>query len=74
MLTAAEADLVGRGYRRAVIAVAKTNPRALRLYENHGYRRIGQDPGKWSYLDHEGNLRTVSEPAHILEKSLIQST
>lgn len=70
LLSAAEAELRDRSYSRAVIAVAKTNTRARNLYERFGFRKIGEDPGRWSYLDHEGSLRHVAEPAFILEKAL----
>jgi ribosomal protein S18 acetylase RimI-like enzyme len=70
LMQAAENALRERAFNRAVIAVAKTNERARNLYEKMGYRKIGDDPGRWSYLDHEGNLRHITEPAYILEKEL----
>jgi ribosomal protein S18 acetylase RimI-like enzyme len=70
LLLEAEGILRGQGFSRAVIAVAKKNHRALRLYESMGYRRFAEDPGRWSYVDHEGRMRHVSEPAHMLEKEL----
>lgn len=70
LLERAEQILQQRAFRRAVIAVARDNLGALRLYELHGYRQFAEDPGEWSYVDHEGLLRHVSEPAFILEKQL----
>lgn len=70
LLRAAEDELKARSFTRAVIAVAKTNDRARRLYEKFGFSKVGDDPGRWSYLDHEGKIRHVSEPAFILEKLL----
>lgn len=70
LLEAAEEELTTRGFTRAVIAVAKENQAALRLYESLGYAVFAEDPGKWSYVDHEGELRRVSEPAYVLEKPL----
>jgi ribosomal protein S18 acetylase RimI-like enzyme len=70
LLTAAEDELRQRAFKRAVIAVAKKNERARSLYESHGYQFMADDPGKWSYIDHEGNLRHVSEPADIMQKLL----
>lgn len=70
LLLEAESILRGRGFRRAVIAVARDNDAALRLYEAMGYARFAEDPGQWSYIDHEGRMRTVSEPAYMLEKPL----
>jgi ribosomal protein S18 acetylase RimI-like enzyme len=70
LLLEAESSLRGRGFRRAVIAVARDNLAAQRLYEAMGYHRFAEDPGEWSYLDHEGRMRSVSEPAYMLEKPL----
>ena len=70
LLDRAEAELRERGFERAVIAVAMENEHARRLYERRGYRVFAKDPGKWSYVDHQGRLRHVSEPAHLLEKVL----
>jgi ribosomal protein S18 acetylase RimI-like enzyme len=70
LLQEAESILRGHGFRRAVIAVARQNLGALRLYESTGYRRFAEDPGEWSFVDHEGQRRYVSEPAYLLEKTL----
>lgn len=70
LLEQAEHILQERAFKRAVIAVARDNLGALRLYEQHGYHQFAKDPGEWSYVDHEGQLRHVSEPAYILEKLL----
>lgn len=70
LLSAAEQELRERAFERAVIAVAKDNPRARQLYESRGYEFMADDPGNWSYIDHEGNLRHVSEPAEIMQKFL----
>lgn len=70
LLLEAERNLSNRGFRRAVISVAKENERARRLYERWGYSVFTDDPGEWSYIDHEGRLREVHEPAYVLEKWL----
>lgn len=70
LLHAAEANLGARGFRRAVISVAKSNLAARRLYERAGYAVFTVDPGEWSYFDHEGQLREVHEPAFVMEKWL----
>jgi ribosomal protein S18 acetylase RimI-like enzyme len=70
LIETAEACLIEHGFRRAVISVSKTNKRALRLYQNLGYEILGEDPGRWSFLDHRNKLRHVSEPAYILQKPL----
>jgi ribosomal protein S18 acetylase RimI-like enzyme len=70
LIESAQDELRRRGFRRVVIAVAKTNMGARRLYEKLGYKRFAEDPGEWSYIDHEGKLRHVSEPAYVLEREL----
>ena len=70
LLHAAEDKLESQGFRRAVISVAKSNLAAKRLYERAGYVVFTVDPGEWSYLDHEGQLREVLEPAFVMEKWL----
>jgi ribosomal protein S18 acetylase RimI-like enzyme len=70
MISAAEAALRRRGMDTASIGVEKNNPRARALYERQGYRVIGDDPGRWSYIDHQGITREIAEPAWLMEKSL----
>ncbi len=70
ILAAAEEELRRRGMDTASIGVEKGNPRARALYERLGYRVIADDPGRWSYLDHEGNIQEVLEPAWLMEKRL----
>ncbi len=72
LMRRAEKELKQRGFKRASIAVAKENEGALRLYERLGYRLVAEDPGQWSYIDHEGCLRHVSEPAYVLIKQLTE--
>ncbi len=70
ILNAAENELRRRGMDTAAIGVEKNNPRARALYERRGYRIIADDPGRWSYLDHEGNIQEVLEPAWLMEKRI----
>jgi len=70
LLHEAEQNLVSRGFLRAVISVGKRNGAARRLYERAGYAMFTEDSGDWSYFDHLGRLREVSEPAFVLEKWL----
>jgi ribosomal protein S18 acetylase RimI-like enzyme len=70
LMEAAEAALGARGFEWAVIAAAKDNPAALRLYERRGYRVFSDDPGRWEFVDHEGRLRSVVEPCWVLERRL----
>jgi ribosomal protein S18 acetylase RimI-like enzyme len=73
MLQMAEQDLIQRGYLRVVLNVGRENMPARRLYERNGYAVIGTDPGRWSYLDDQGVLREVNEPAWRMEKVLIRN-
>ena len=66
----AEQNLSNRGYIRAVITVEKRNVAARRLYERAGYAVVRENSGEWSYIDHEGKLQEVREPAFVLEKWL----
>jgi len=59
-----------RGYQRAIISVARRNDRARRLYERHGYVVFGEDPGRWTYEDEQGRIRSIHEPAYLLQKRL----
>lgn len=70
LIQEAEALVMERGFRWTTIAVAKDNPDAQRLYERLGYRIFAEDPGHWSYIDHQGQTRRVHEPCWILEKCL----
>lgn len=66
----AEKLLMHRGYDCATLAVDKVNEGALRLYQRIGYQIYAEDDGEWSYRDHLNNIRYVSEPCWLLEKSL----
>lgn len=68
MINEAENILLDRGFSRATIAVAKDNPRAQKLYKRLNYVIIGDDPGQWTYVDHNGLVNHVDEPCWVLEK------
>jgi ribosomal protein S18 acetylase RimI-like enzyme len=70
LLDTSEQDLLQRGFRWTVLNVARDNPDARRLYERRGYRVIGGDPGRWSYIDERGIRRDVVEPAWRMLKDL----
>lgn len=70
MMAVVEQDLIERGYRVVTLNVAKDNPRARALYERLGYRVVDQDPGIWTYIDHNGRRQTMIEPAWRMEKTL----
>jgi ribosomal protein S18 acetylase RimI-like enzyme len=68
LLKIIEDDLITRGYIRATLNVAKDNPRALALYEHHGYVVVAEESGNWSYPDEKGVWHQVREPAWRMEK------
>lgn len=70
MLAAAEEDLLQRGYNSITLNVSRDNLDARRLYERHGYRQVGLEPGRWFYIDHTGRRVEVNEPAYRMEKRL----
>ncbi len=71
LIQEAESLTLERQLARISIAVAKDNTSALRLYRRLGYGIVGDDDGRWSYLDHRGKIRHVHEPCWLLEKNLI---
>jgi ribosomal protein S18 acetylase RimI-like enzyme len=70
LIAAAEAALRERGFTTAVIAAAKENAGALRLYEQLGYRIFAEDPGTWSFMDADGKEQSIAELCWVLEKRL----
>lgn len=70
LLRRAEVALRERNLDRAVVAVARDNQGALRLYKRLGYQILIKDPGIWNYVDHNGRLRIVHEPSYLLGKML----
>jgi len=70
LLQIAEADLFARGYRKINLNVNRDNDDARRLYRRLGYRVVAAESGRWSYIDHQGRLRQVHEPAWRMEKSI----
>lgn len=68
LIESAEEILQERAFRRVLIGVAKINEGARRLYERHGYSIIAEDPGEWSFIDHENQIQKVVEPTYIMEK------
>jgi len=70
LIAAAEAALREHGFTTAVIAAAKENAGALRLYERLGYRVFAEDPGRWSFVDANGKEQSVAEACWVMEKHL----
>lgn len=70
LIQMAEGLIRDRGLEWVTIAVGKQNIGALRLYERLGYEIYTDDPGRWSYRDHQGIVRHVNEPSWLLQKRL----
>ena len=70
MLEMMEDYLRERGFRFLRLNVARANPLARHMYEKHGYRMIGPDPGVWRYQDQDGEWQTCCEPAWKMIKKL----
>jgi ribosomal protein S18 acetylase RimI-like enzyme len=70
LMERAEEDLAQRGFRVAVIAAGRENPRARALYERLGYRVFADDPGEWTYIDDVGRTVRAVEPAWLMQKML----
>jgi len=66
----AEKDIFERGFSYTTLNVGKHNTSARRFYEHLGYQVIGNEPGRWSYLDHHGKRQHVHEPAWRMQKRL----
>ncbi|HSB66718.1 MAG TPA: GNAT family N-acetyltransferase [Anaerolineales bacterium] len=65
-----EEDLWKRGFRQVTLNVGKDNNDARRFYDRLGYNIIGDDPGRWSYIDDKGKRRDMLEPAWRMLKNL----
>jgi ribosomal protein S18 acetylase RimI-like enzyme len=64
-----EKDLRARGFKSVTLNVNRENAGARRLYEHLGYQVVADEPGIWSYIDHEGRTRHVNEPSWRMEKT-----
>jgi ribosomal protein S18 acetylase RimI-like enzyme len=65
-----EEDLRLRGFDWVTLNVARDNLAAQRLYQRRGYRIVSPEPGRWSYIDDQGHMQEVVEPAWRMEKKL----
>ena len=70
ILRTVETDLIDRGYRFLTLNVARDNLDAIRLYRRRGYAIVAPEPGRWQYIDDNGRLIDVHEPAWRMEKIL----
>lgn len=70
MVQVVEKDLLSRGFSWLTLNVARDNPDAMRLYRRLGFRIVAPEAGEWQYIDHQGCLVEVQEPAWRMEKRL----
>lgn len=70
MLHVLEEYLIAKRFTRLTLNVARDNPDAIRLYKRHGFQIVAEEPGIWSYIDHQGQWKTVEEPSWRMEKRL----
>lgn len=70
MLQTVEQDLALRSFRLATLNVGRENLEARRFYEHYGYRVVADEPGRWFYVDDQGNRQDVHEPAWRMAKHL----
>jgi ribosomal protein S18 acetylase RimI-like enzyme len=71
-LKTVETDLRERRRKWITLNVNRKNQAAKRFYERHSYEVVAMESGQWSYLDHNGDRRYVSEPAWRMRKTLIE--
>jgi ribosomal protein S18 acetylase RimI-like enzyme len=74
MMRVVETNLARRNFRWITLNVGKTNYSARRLYCRLGYRVVAHEAGKWSYVDENGALQIVVEPAWRMEKFIFQAS
>jgi len=70
ILETVENDLRQRGFRYVTLNVSKDNPRAQKLYRRRGYRIVASEAGYWSYVDENGQVIHMHEPAWRMIKRL----
>ena len=70
MMQVVEADLQRRRFRFVLLNVTQDNQAAIDLYTRLNYEIVGEDAGKWSYLDQHGHVQYVHEPGWRMQKKL----
>jgi ribosomal protein S18 acetylase RimI-like enzyme len=71
LISTVENALRNMNFSRVTLNVARNNQNAIRLYSRLGFQIVADEAGVWSYPDHKGIWRTVSEPSWRMEKQLI---
>lgn len=70
MILFCEKFLKERGFEFATMACERKNIRALNLYQKLGYKIFKEEDTPWEFIDDEGNMRKITEPEWVLEKSI----
>ena len=70
MMNVVETDLRRRGFRYVMLNVTQDNQAARDLYIRLNYEVVGEDAGKWSYVDQHGKVQYVHEPGWRMRKRL----
>lgn len=70
LIRAAETVAADSGLTTVEIDVGKDNPRAQALYERLGYEVVGEEQGRWSYVDERGETVVVHDDDWVLRKQL----
>jgi ribosomal protein S18 acetylase RimI-like enzyme len=71
MLSILEKEVIGLRYTRLTLNVACDNHRAIKLYKRCGYQIVADEPGIWTFPDHNNIWQTIVEPAWRMEKRLV---
>jgi ribosomal protein S18 acetylase RimI-like enzyme len=62
-----------RGSGRVDLLVGADNPRARALYERLGYRAVGTEVDRWSYVDASGRTVEVADTCVLMAKDLART-
>ncbi len=70
LLKICEISTSDRGIPAIYLNCSQKNLRSRAFYERNGFKVLREDPGEWSYIDHEGLLRREVEPAWTMVKKV----
>jgi ribosomal protein S18 acetylase RimI-like enzyme len=74
LINVVETTLLKMDFNRVTLNVSQENARAINLYARLGFMVVAEEPGVWSYPDHKGVWRTVTDPSWRMEKILTEKT
>ncbi|MCX6053355.1 MAG: N-acetyltransferase [Chloroflexi bacterium] len=70
MFSILEKTILEMNYTCLTLNVDRENEEAIRLYYRLGFHIAAEEPGIWTYPDHEGVWQVVNEPSWRMEKNL----